>query len=431
MTLNDLVEVLRSKSAHDPALRALLKSIDSGKANFRDTAQYSIRYSHQLGNILSENVLDIPPDVRETAAEELLKYGYDDMNTILAEVQKSLDEQAGIHIRPQKADFPSERVQHFAHSLIDPTVEDSIIKRRARSGSETITKSFHDSFIKKNAQFRNDAGLKCYITREGSNCCKWCSEVAGRYEFGSQPSDIFRRHDNCDCTIDYDGQKLRGKLNADGSRSKTWEEVPDADGSYEPKVLSVVDARAAEQRNLSQFRGVKVNSSSIDNGRGSGIINYARAIDSMFYADDYEFKSYTKEEIIENLKTSAVGLETIQYLEDNPQVKIKLSEDNERSDRGEHNKNLLTIWLNNCPNVRVAGQTVIHEVTHHRYGIGGSQQAETICFAFEKMHKENRKYLKQEEWDTLVELTKTVYWDLPAVGGVDNLERFDFIVKKG
>ena len=429
--MNDLVEVLRSKSADDPALRALLKSIDSGKANFRDTAQYSIRYSHQLGNILSENVLDIPPDVRETAAEELLKYGYDDMNTILAEVQKSLDEQAGIHIRPQKADFPSERVQHFAHSLIDPTVEDSIIKRRARSGSETITKSFHDSFIKKNAQFRNDAGLKCYITREGSNCCKWCSEVAGRYEFGSQPSDIFRRHDNCDCTIDYDGQKLRGKLNADGSRSKTWEEVPDADGSYEPKVLSVVDARAAEQRNLSQFRGVKVNSSSIDNGRGSGIINYARAIDSMFYADDYEFKSYTKEEIIENLKTSAVGLETIQYLEDNPQVKIKLSEDNERSDRGEHNKNLLTIWLNNCPNVRVAGQTVIHEVTHHRYGIGGSQQAETICFAFEKMHKENRKYLKQEEWDTLVELTKTVYWDLPAVGGVDNLERFDFIVKKG
>lgn len=254
--MNDLVEVLRSKSAHDPALRALLKSIDSGKANFRDTAQYSIRYSHQLGNILSENVLDIPPDVRETAAEELLKYGYDDMNTILAEVQKSLDEQAGIHIRPQKSDFPSERVQQFAHSLIDPTVEDSVIKRRARSGSETITKSFHDSFIKKNAQFRNDAGLKCYITREGSNCCKWCSEVAGRYELGSQPSDIFRRHDNCDCTIDYDGQKLRGKLNADGSRSKTWEEVPDADGSYEPKVISVADARAAEQRNLQQYRGL-------------------------------------------------------------------------------------------------------------------------------------------------------------------------------
>ena len=82
---------------------------------------------------------------------------------------------------------------------------------------------------------------------------------------------------------DYDGQKLRGKLNADGSRSKTWEEVPDADSSYEPKVLSVADARAAEQRNLSQFRGVKVNSSSIDNERGSGIIE---ARESMFRTFD-------------------------------------------------------------------------------------------------------------------------------------------------
>ena len=80
--------------------------------------------------------------------------------------------------------------------------------------------------------------------------------------------------------------------------------------------------------------------------------------------------------------------------------------------------------------MRVAGQTVVHEVTHHKYDIGGSQQAETICYAFEKMHKENRKYLTQDEWDTLVKLAESEYWDLPAVGGVDNLERFDFIVKK-
>ncbi|MCR4888138.1 MAG: hypothetical protein K5979_03005 [Ruminococcus sp.] len=190
---------------------------------------------------------------------------------------------------------------------------------------------------------------------------------------------------------------------------------------YSPPVLA--DGKAIEQRNLAQIRG-------LTNGKDNDKINYARAIDSMFYADDYEYKTYTKEEIIENLKTSVVGLETIQYLEGNPQVKVKLSEDTERSDRGEHDKNLLTIWLNNCPNVRVAGQTVVHEVTHHKYGIGGSQQAETICYAFEKMHKENRKYLMQEEWDALTELAKTVYWDLPAVGGVDDLERFDFIVEK-
>ena len=145
-----------------------------------------------------------------------------------------------------------------------------------------ITKSFHDSFIKKNVAFRNDAGLSCYIIREGSGCCKWCSDVAGKYKFGTQPSDIFRRHDNYDCTIIYDGQVLRGKKNADGSRSKTWEEVPDADGKYEPKVLSETDARAAEQRNLQQYRGVKINNSSIDNGGRSGIIEARGYIEDNF-----------------------------------------------------------------------------------------------------------------------------------------------------
>lgn len=278
----DVIDAVKEKAANDPQLRSVLKRVEKGSADFKDTADYSVRFSHLLGGTLSENVLDIPADIREAVAEELLKYGYDDINTVLADVQTAIDIRSGIHIRPQKADFPLERVRQFSHSLIDPTVEDSVIKRRARSGSETITKSFHDSFIKKNAAFRNDAGLSCYIIREGSGCCKWCSDVAGKYKFGTQPSDIFRRHDNCDCTIIYDGQVLRGKKNADGSRSKTWEEVPDADGNYEPKVLSETDARAAEQRNLQQYRGVKINNSSIDNGGRSGIIEARGYIEDNF-----------------------------------------------------------------------------------------------------------------------------------------------------
>lgn len=255
----DIIDLLKAKSASDPQLRSVLKRVEKGTAGFKDTAEYSVQFAHLLGRTLSDNVISIPADVREAAAEELLRYGYDDINAVLADVQISLDNSAGIHIRPQKADFPTERVQQFTRSLIDPTVADSVIKRRARAGSETITKSFHDSFIKKNATFRNDAGLTCYIIREGTGCCQWCSDVAGKYKFGTQPSDIFRRHDNCDCTIIYDGQVLRGKQNTDGSRSRTWEEVPDADGSYEPKKLSEADARATEQRNLQQYRGVKIN----------------------------------------------------------------------------------------------------------------------------------------------------------------------------
>lgn len=162
-----------------------------------------------------------------------------------------------MHINPKKPSFPAERVEQFVHSLVDPTVKDSVIKRRARAGTETITKSFHDNCIKVNAQFRHDAGLKCYIVRIGTKCCEWCTEVAGKYKFGEQPDGIFRRHDNCDCTIIYDGQVLRGKQNSDGSRSKTWEELPNANAAdYTTPTLSEAEGRAIEQRNLSQIRGL-------------------------------------------------------------------------------------------------------------------------------------------------------------------------------
>lgn len=420
MNSDDLRKLIQQKMSTSPSLRSLMKRIRSGKATFRDTAEYSRIYSDLLGKCLSDNVLSL--DDREAAAFDMLRDSYDHTNSVLSQVQTGIDKKNGINIRPRAAAFPLERVTQFSHSLVDPTVEDSVIQRRARNGTANISMSYHDNYMETNAEFRSNAGLKCYIDRQtDGKCCKWCTAIAGRYVYGEEPHDVYRRHDNCGCSVIYEN----GRQRQDVWSKRTWEKPKVGTGASPPTKFTPEQARTIEQEKLRNIHGL-----SIDNGRGSGIINYARAIDSMFYADDYEFKSYTKEEIIENLKTSAVGLEAIQYLEDNPQVKIKLSEDNERSDRGEHNKNLLTIWLNNCPNVRVAGQTVIHEVTHHKYGIGGSQQAETICFAFEKMHKENRKYLKQEEWDTLVELTKTVYWDLPAVGGVDNLERFDFIVKK-
>ena len=192
-------------------------------------------------------------------------------------MQVSIDEQNGIHIKTQKPKFPGERVDKVAHALEDPTVPLRTIKRRANAPVANVSKSFHDDCVRKNAQFRHDAGLKCYIVRMGSKCCEWCSEVAGKYEFGDQPDGIFRRHDNCDCTIIYDGQVLRGKYNTDGvTRGKTWTERGEVPAEYEPTSFTQDKAKELERRNLAQIRGLKINNSSIDNSGGSGIIDSRR-----------------------------------------------------------------------------------------------------------------------------------------------------------
>lgn len=267
-----LREAIDKKLSTDPEFRTIVKRINGGRATFIDTERYAQITARAVSRELSAEVLDLSD--REGITTQILRDSYEDINATCARVQRAMDEKAGIHIRPQQENFPAERVQQFTHSLVDPTVEDSVIKRRARAGSDTIVKSAHDDFIRKNATFRNDAGLTCYIIREGTNCCEWCSSVAGKYSFGTQPDGIFRRHDNCDCTIIYDGQVLRGKRNADGSRSKTWEEVPDAASSYNPTVLSPEEAERLQAKNQPKILTNSVNGGKLRvSGATSGALN--------------------------------------------------------------------------------------------------------------------------------------------------------------
>lgn len=245
-----LLEAVMKKS--EPRLRAIRKRIENGTATFADTAEYSRILSELLGRELSAEVLGL--DDREGTAEALLRESYNDTNEVCAQVQTALDEKNGLHLAPQKAPFPAERVAQFAHSLVDPTVPDEKIQRRAKSGTENISMSFHDDFIEQNAEFRERAGLKCYVTRTSSgSCCPWCTAVAGKYLMSEQPEGLFRRHDNCDCVIVYDGQVLRGQKGENGRRNKKWVEnkaarIEFAESVPKPVVNSPEQAKELEKQ---------------------------------------------------------------------------------------------------------------------------------------------------------------------------------------
>lgn len=259
-----LKAAIDTKLSTDPEFRTIMKRVTAGRATFIDTSRYSEVIAHALGQELSKYVLELTD--REAITKQLLHDNYEDINDVFGRVQRDIDKKKGLTLKPQQAPFPEERVEQYAHALLDPTVEDNVIKRRARAGSETITKSFHDDCIEKNAEFHEEAGLKCYIIRMGTNCCQWCSDVAGKYEMKNQPEGIFRRHDNCDCTIIYDGQVLRGQTGNNGKSSKKWVEVSkDAGATAAPRLSQ----EQAKQLNDSK---VKINKTSIDNNNESGII---------------------------------------------------------------------------------------------------------------------------------------------------------------
>lgn len=268
--MTDIKDLIEARTATDPRLKAVLKKIKAGTATFKDTAYYSEIYSNITGSVFGANVLDLEGIEREEVCMELLRGNYEEINNICAQVQTALDEAAGIHIKPQRAAFPTDRVDQIAHSILDPTVKDSVIKRRANTGVANVSQGFHDSYIKVNASFRNDAGLKVYINREtDGKCCEWCTKIAGRYSYGTEPDDIYRRHDNCGCTVTYEN----GKQRQDVWSKRSWTAPEVGAGAPPPTRFTPEQAAEIQARNMPQ---------GLTNRRRNGIIDTRGYIDDNF-----------------------------------------------------------------------------------------------------------------------------------------------------
>lgn len=221
--LKALADRFRQKLALDPEIRSLSKKIADGTADFSDTSRLFWRRSVMLREYTQDTVLDLAPEDRQRLVEALLHRGYDDTTEALTIVQETLDKAQGLHLNPVVPKYPAERVVQVAHALMDPTVPDEQIVRRAGAPVANVNMSFHDDYMMENAKIRAKLGFKCYLNRvAAAGCCKWCTDIAGRYVYGDQPEDVFRRHDNCGCTVTFEN----GRERQDVWSKRTWQASP-------------------------------------------------------------------------------------------------------------------------------------------------------------------------------------------------------------
>lgn len=269
---------IQQQIAETPAVQKLLDKINSGKATYADTALYARWAAINLGMCLSDAICDIDLNDRAAVCKALMLDQYRDINGFVDIVQSELDSRFGIQLAPQHAPFNKERADTIGHSLADTTKPDEVIERRAENAVANAVESMHDDRMQAESKFRSRLGLTVVIERTGANCCPWCAEVAGKYRYGDEPEGVFRRHDNCNCTIIYDSQVLRGTVGEDGRRTKTWEEVnPEKVRGFEPDVNTPEQAKALEETAL---QGLTL----------PGVRDIIRSID----VDDYKMVTYGK-----------------------------------------------------------------------------------------------------------------------------------------
>ena len=215
----------------------LNRILAKGKFDYIDASEYA----NELGNLLSNAfggvfTVDTLPDGRlyfniaKRTVEPTMKELQSDIADFTEEVQKQLNDAAKIGIKPIKPTLNQDKIDGIIDRLADAESIDDI-KWILDEPIKTFARSIVDDAIETNAEFHWESGMSPKIVRKSSgNCCEWCTNLEGTYEYPNVPKDVYRRHNRCRCTVDYISGKHRKNVHNNNTGNRRY--VKDKYGTY-------------------------------------------------------------------------------------------------------------------------------------------------------------------------------------------------------
>lgn len=387
----------QKKFKTDKLLAELSAKLEAGTATHTEAYQYAGRVGTILTDAYRANLsTDSLPDgklwynIANRVITPTMRNNYSIISKYVTDVQTNLNRAAGIGIKAVEPELNADRISGLVNKVSN-TDNYKDVEWVLDAPVNTFCQSIVDDSIRVNVDFHAKAGLQPKIIRKSSgHCCEWCSAIAGIYIYPDVPKDVYRRHSNCNCTVEYDP----GNGKHQNVHTKQWQ---------------------------------MQNESDIMNSAGKTRYhrNYAKADNFLVYEDVVPKPKISPDEIIDNLETSPIGRETLEYIQ-HTGVKPKLIY-TPRYDgiRGDQLGTEIRIFMVNLSDSKEAAQTIIHEVTHLRYNIGGCQWAEAVCMANEKKHIAGRNQLTTDELKYIVNLARNAYPEYQwKKGGYNGNRRF-------
>lgn len=211
--------------------RALLGDAKPAADTYAAAADYAELVGSALAEAFRRNLTaDALPDGRLywNIADRVVRPLLEEEHLLVADasaaVQQALNRQANLGIAPQRAVLDTDAVDGLLNK-VSTAKQFADVAWALDEPVRTFSRMVVDDTLKRNVDFQGKAGLRPRVIRTAeSHCCKWCSALAGTYDYPRVPKDVYRRHERCRCRVEYDpGEGRRQNV-----WNKTWTEDEDA-----------------------------------------------------------------------------------------------------------------------------------------------------------------------------------------------------------
>lgn len=215
----DIKQEFQDTVSSDKTCQELYKKIRSGDASYKTGGQLAVRIGENLGKVLKKRA---PlTNIDEWDLDDLLpkSLGLDHsmVATACKQIQESMNKKAGLGIKAKEPKFDWDRVNGMISELKDHPDTFGDIEKSFWDQLVNFSQNIVDESIRDNAQLMARAGIRTLVIREPDfKACEWCRDVAGTYDYAEVKdtgNDVWRRHENCRCRIDFVTERNGGFYN--------------------------------------------------------------------------------------------------------------------------------------------------------------------------------------------------------------------------